>query len=98
MNIIKSIDEQIARLHEMREYLVAEQKAASGAENTKPGDDGWIEWNGGECPVNSDVLVEVKYRGYTATWNLPLHPGMLYWSSNNSPTDIIAYRIAGAQT
>lgn len=24
--------------------------------------DGWIEWHGGECPVDSDAIVEVKCR------------------------------------
>lgn len=26
-------------------------------------DDGWVEWNGGECPVERGTLVDVKYSG-----------------------------------
>lgn len=25
--------------------------------------DGWIEWKGGECPVDGETLVSVKFRG-----------------------------------
>lgn len=59
-----------------------------------PDADGWIEWNGGECPVGEDVVVEIKTRDgeiqlYQAyRWN---------WShGEGSPVkdrQIIAYRI-----
>lgn len=48
--------------------------------------DGWIEWKGGECPVENYVNIEVKYRnsdyGFYNSW---MHTGSKY--------DIIAYRI-----
>lgn len=28
-----------------------------------PDADGWVEWKGGECPVEEDVIVDVKTRG-----------------------------------
>lgn len=55
--------------------------------------DGWIEWGGGECPVDEGVLVEVKYRN-----EMPFHiKGIipadgLDWSNGNVNGDIIAYR------
>lgn len=56
--------------------------------------DGWIEWGGGECPVDEGVLVEVKYRN-----EMPFHikgiipADELDWSNGNVNGDIIAYRI-----
>lgn len=34
----------------------AQYEAALAASN------GWIEWHGGDCPIDSDAIVEVKYR------------------------------------
>lgn len=51
----------------------------------------WIEWKGGECPVPSDTLVEVRIRsgeeeaGYTA--------GRYWWSNHGESSDIVAYRV-----
>jgi hypothetical protein len=51
----------------------------------------WIEWNGGECPIKSD-MTRVEYKcgsGYKAT-----NTGKsCRWSHVNSGYDIIAYRI-----
>lgn len=56
--------------------------------------DGWIEWGGGECPVERGVLVEVKYRneknyhikGVNRAWEWP-------WEHHGTEGDIIAYRL-----
>ena len=51
--------------------------------------DGWIEWNGGECPVDGDSVIDVKlsdgdeFFGVDADWDW--HQG--------SGCDIIAYRL-----
>lgn len=55
--------------------------------------DGWIEWHGGECPVDSDAIVEVKYRKPS-----PFHfnndrAGYFAWSHDGNSGDIIAYRM-----
>lgn len=52
--------------------------------------DGWIEWNGGGCPVDTNTKVEIRHRaGSTA-----IHKAVQYrWSHENNRTDIIAYRI-----
>jgi hypothetical protein len=39
---------------------------AEGAEHGKPDADGWIEWKGGERPVDGSALVEVKLRNPSA--------------------------------
>lgn len=68
--------------------------------------DGWIEWEGGKCPLAPDTLVQVKYRpphprsaaGISAparaNW-FALH-GSCDWWRHESPVrtnDIIAYRV-----
>lgn len=66
----------------------------------------WIEWSGGECPVDHDALVEVRFRdGNPLGTGLPEKAG--YWDSRDSKlsnwihskgrlgsgNDIIAYRV-----
>lgn len=56
--------------------------------------DDWIEWGGGECPVERGVLVEVKYRneknyhikGVNRAWEWS-------WEHHGTEGDIIAYRL-----
>lgn len=65
----------------------------------------WIEWNGGECPVAGDTVVQVRFRGrpnenrVSSTtsgradfWKI----GTDWWrhASPRRDNDIIAYRIA----
>lgn len=68
-------------------------EVALAASKAVVGHNGWIDWHGGECPVDSDVIVEVKYRKPS-----PLHfnndrAGDFAWSHTGSNGDIIAYRI-----
>lgn len=64
----------------------------------EPAEDGWIKWDGGECPVDPETSVQCRYRRGHVTdwhpaecfrWNLatPAEPG-LSWDH-----DIIAYRL-----
>jgi hypothetical protein len=53
-------------------------------------EDGWIEWKGGECPVDGDVVVEVKFRAGGNGSEKALY---YRWASWNSHADIIAYRV-----
>jgi len=63
-------------------------------ESTDPApiaDDGWIKWEGGECPVHSSAIVEIK----CSCGRLEIgKPDEMHW---NAPRDndhiIIAYRI-----
>lgn len=34
-----------------------------GGDNQKADSDGWIEWKGGDCPVDDCLIVEVEYNG-----------------------------------
>lgn len=51
----------------------------------------WIEWNGGECPVDGDVFVDVM-RTDSTVW-LRTQAEDLTWQHNNKTYDIIAYRL-----
>ena len=62
----------------------------------KPDADGWIAWGGGECPVEDDELVEVRYRDGTIR---DAYPAVGYiWTNGyhdleTTDSDIIAYRL-----
>ena len=50
--------------------------------------DGWIEWKGGECPVDNDSLVDVKFPDGSEYFNTDA-----YWDwSSESDTPISHYR------
>ena len=51
---------------------------------------GWLEWAGGDCPVDEDQKVE--YRLLTAGQDLTVG-GELRWSNDLHPADIVAYRL-----
>lgn len=59
----------------------------------------WIEWNGGECPVDEDMVVEVQFRNGNV--KPPMQAGNYKWDHGYPgsdvifESDIIAYRIAG---
>ena len=54
--------------------------------------DGWIKWDGGECPVESDWLVSIKFRdGDTYPPETGMH--VLFWEHVGNNGDIIAYRV-----
>lgn len=66
-------------------------------------DEGWIEWNGGECPVPVGTRVDVKHRDGDEGFNRPagqLSDGVgtgraiaYDWTHDNSGGDIISYRL-----
>ena len=56
----------------------------------KKQDDGWIKWDGGECPVDPETIVEVRFRcgetdedGEASYWR---------WYHGKGDYDIVAYR------
>ncbi len=63
--------------------------------------DGWIEWGGGECPVETGKRVDVRYRDGKESYSLPANeesPGWRdagpdFWKNDGFGNDIIAYRI-----
>ena len=61
------------------------------------GADGWIEWKGGECPVEKGTLVDVIWRDGTELAGVKaLHlggAGHQFWVADGMVNDIIAYRL-----
>ncbi len=56
----------------------------------QPADDVWIEWKSGECPVDLDANVEVRFSG---AWDGNARAGNLFWLHDGGSADIIAYRV-----
>jgi len=52
----------------------------------------WIEWNGGECPVDSQTMVEIRFRSSDDIYKAPA--GDYYWGALADGAAITAYRIA----
>lgn len=55
--------------------------------------EGWINWAGGDCPVDSDAIVEVKFRNPSSYQFNNDRAGDFYWAHTGSNADIIAYRL-----
>lgn len=69
--------------------------SASKEPLTGTGVDGWIDWPGGECPVNGAVFVDYKIRGGEVSKE---YAHLLRWDHKNYLGDIIAYRLHQPQT
>ena len=54
---------------------------------------GWIQWDGGGCPVDSDAIVEVKFRNPSRNKFNNDRAGDFTWSHDGLDGDIIAYRL-----
>lgn len=57
------------------------------------GNEGWTEWHGGDCPVDSDAIVEVKFRWHDQYQYNNDRAGDFSWSHDGIDGDIIAYRL-----
>lgn len=53
----------------------------------------WIGWRGGECPVDSDAIVEVKFQWHNQHQYNNDRAGDFDWAHTGSNCDIIAYRL-----
>jgi len=83
-----------SRTRDMAHLARAALAETADTQAPQPADDGWIAWEGGECPVPADAHVEVKFRdGDTdrrepRDWN---------WRRFDGPKTIVAYCIVGAR-
>ena len=63
-------------------------------------EDGWIDWSGGDCPVPSGTLVDVKYRDGVEASCVPAREFVrggrfaVEWDHSGVNGDIVAYRLA----
>lgn len=89
---------------EQYEAALAEKQNPLPWDEEKTDADGWIDWAGGECPVEEGTLVDVRYR--CGRENHHVSAGIVCdmggsdsdccaedWSHDNSTHDIIAYRL-----
>lgn len=68
-------------------------EAAIAASKAVAGHDGWIQWACGDCPVDSDAIVEVKFRNPSRNKFNNDRAGDFTWSHDGFGGDIIAYRL-----
>lgn len=71
----------------------AQYEAALAASKAVVGHNGWIEWSGGKCPVDSDAIVEVRYRSPKPYQYSNDRAGDFSWAHDGIDGDIIAYRL-----
>lgn len=68
-------------------------EASLAASKAVVGHDGWIQWTCGDCPVDSDAIVEVKYRKPNPCQFNNDRAGDFSWAHDGIDGDIIAYRL-----
>lgn len=68
-------------------------ESALAASKAIVGHEGWIQWAGGDCPVDSDAIVEVKYRKSNQYQYNNDRAGDFSWAHDGIDGDIIAYRL-----
>ena len=76
-----------------REQYEAALAASKEMIINKPDSDGWISWCGGECPVDGDVVVDVKFR---AQGQADLDGDVadnFRWEHFSNGADVVAYRL-----
>lgn len=71
----------------------AQYEVALAASKAVVGHNGWIQWAGGECPVDSDAIVEVKFRRHNQRQYNNDRAGDFDWACTGRSIDIIAYRL-----
>ena len=52
----------------------------------------WIDWGGGECPVQDGALIQWKGRHAVKSGSPVVNAASVYWEHLGDPMDIIAYR------
>lgn len=96
IDIFKSLEKEGHLALASEYHLQAYEKALPVLEQQEKGDDGWIEWSGGECPVAESCVVEVKFR--SGKVKKPAAAEEYLWTNGygdlaETGADIIAYRV-----
>jgi hypothetical protein len=56
-------------------------------------EDGWIRWDGGECPIGDDVAHEVRFRDGSLFCEADAVASKWDWRHTDVKGDIVAYRV-----
>ena len=81
---------------ELKKARAAIAKAESTLAAPQPADDGWIPWEGGDCPVAHSTTVDVRLRSQGEGCDVASNWRWLHQTRGNSilkGTDIVAYRV-----
>lgn len=62
---------------------------------TQSAQDGWIEWRGGECPVEGNTRLQFRFRDGDTQYGIARSKE---WEALGTHDDIIAYRVVQADT
>jgi hypothetical protein len=76
----------------MPEHTFANGKFSFDEEEAQPDADGWIEWNGGKCPVEDGVMVDYRLSSGREVYNL-LGRDRVWEHLFGSRSNIVSYRI-----
>lgn len=82
--------------HHVDEAIEIPSQVPDAPVDLKPAD-GWIEWNGGECPVHPETILIAKLRnskGHT----FPRKALSFRWGHYQDDGDIIAYKLSGSDS
>ena len=97
-NLIE-VSEQMRQLQAVSMCISSNEVSGDGSGESLPevsqeerDSDGWIVWNGGSCPIDENVKVELKFRS-SQYENIIDYAGGFSWYPKDDGTDIIAYRI-----
>jgi len=90
-----SILRAVAPIVEAQKAYERDQEAAAALQQaaTAPDSDGWIPWNGGECPVAPLSLVKIRFRDGECDDNGCRIAGHLRWEHIDTPSDIVAFKV-----
>lgn len=74
---------------------IAESEKSEGQAPPASGDDGWIPWSGGECPVDGEtrVIVQLRYEFCPDETSRPTPASSWSWDWMESDGDIIVYKV-----
>ena len=86
LEVIAENNRAIATNAKHEQFVTREQY-----ESALSASEGWIEWGGGECPVEEGTLVDVGFRDGDDGMNIEAID--LLWNHENWGADIIAYRL-----
>lgn len=91
IDIFKSLEKEGHLALASEYHLQAYQKALPVLEQQEKGNSGWIEWKGGQCPVDLNTFLVVRYRGEFQ--DDKCIAGNVSWYRSGEDEDIIAYRV-----
>jgi hypothetical protein len=84
-----TVSETVATIayHQADAMLAARKPAVAEPE--------WIEWNGGNCPIEKGTMIQAEFRNGARTEMHPCSGIDTEWKHYKLYSDIIAYRIGG---